>query len=323
MTRLPLSRTPGVRIGRRVAGVLLAASVAVGCSGSDEAGDAAPDESIAVASTVATTTSTVVPPETTAPEVVVDPAAVRVDVTVGQLSSELTGLLIGSDDPFADFVSCSGHRSTFGIYSVLASVESGAITSISVVSSDLVAAAGVHDAAVRLEFGGSAPAVDAVGTITVSDDLRSGSFIAFDAAGGAVEGSFDCTGGDADPRPLVVGSDNVVLEAVEVFALLRHENEQRIVDLATPANAALVECAGAEGAPADLQPGVRVVGDDSIGSITEFELRGGPEPTMRMLVGATVYASEQVTRTGTGVAAASSFSADAGGVGVDGAFRCS
>lgn len=305
---------------RAAAAVVAATAITVACSGSDSAESTLPEQTSPATTSAPTTT---VIPVVTVPEVQVDPATVRVDVGVGQLSSELTGLLSDSDDPFANFVSCSGLRSTFGIYSVLASVESGPVTSISVVSSDLVAAPGVHDAAVRVEFGGSAPAVDAVGTMTVSDDLRSGSYVAFDVDGGAVEGTFDCTGGDADPRPMVVGSDDGVLEAVEVFALLRRDTEQRIVDLATPADgAAIVECAGAQGAPDDLLPGVSVVGDESIGAITEFDLSGGPEPTIRLLVGTVVYASDQVMRRGTGLAGAGSFNAEADGVSVDGAFRC-
>lgn len=307
---------------RAAVAVVAVAALTVACSGSgsDSAETTVPEQT--APATTSAPTSTVLP-VVTEPEIQADPATVRVDVGVGQLSSELTGLLSDSDDPFANFVSCSGLRSTFGIYSVLASVESGPVTSISVVSSDLVAAPGVHDAAVRVEFGGSAPAVDAVGTMTVSDDLRSGSYVAFDAEGGAVDGTFDCTGGDADPRPLVVGSDDGMLEAVEVFALLRRDTQQRIVDLATPADgAATVACAGAQGAPDDLLPGVRVVGDESIGAITEFELSGGPEPAIRLVVGTMVYASDQVMRRGTGQAGAGSFNAEADGVAIDGAFRC-
>lgn len=307
-------------LGVVVVSGLAAASTA--CSGSDSVETSVPDPPVAPSTT--TSLSTTVAPVVTEPAVRVEPAAVRIDVSVGQLGAELTGLLADSDDPFGQFVSCSGHRSTFGIYSVLASVESGPVGSVSVVSSDLVDAAGVHDAAVRVEFGGSAPAVDAVGTITISDDLRSGSFLAFDSDGGAVDGTFDCAGGDAEPRPLVVGSDDGVLEAVEVFALLRSDRSQRIVGLATPAGgAAVVECAGAQGAPDDVLPGVLVVGDESIGAITEFELSGGPEPTMRLRVGTVVYTSEQVMRRGTGIAGAGSFNTDADGVDVDGAFRCS
>jgi len=300
--------------------VVLAWSLVSGCSGSDASGDSGSDPTVA-ATAVAPTTTTAVP-AITEPEVQIEPASVRIDVSARGTSAELTGTLADSDDPFGNFVSCSGLRSTYGTYSVLASAESGAVRSISVVSADLVPEPGVHESSVRVEFSG-APAVDAVGTITVGDDRRSGSFLAFDADGATVDGTFDCSGGDTEPQPLVVGSDNGVLEAVEVFALLRSGDQERILGLATPADgAALVECAGAEGEPDGSVPGVHIEGDESIGAISVFELSDGTEPTMRLGAGSLTYTSGLVMRGGADPGAGS-FSAEANGVAIDGAFRCS
>ena len=317
MSRLTGRSAPRHALGL---GVALAALSTAGCSGSDTTADTTPDRTV-VATIAAATPSTLAEPVITEPEV--EPASVRIDVSVGDMSAELTGLLVDSNDPFQNFVSCSGLRATYGTYSVLASVESGAVRSVSVVSAGLVPEPGTHDASVRVEFD-SAPAVDALGTLTVGDDRRSGSFVAFDPDGNQVEGSFDCSGGDIDPQPLVVGSDDGVLEAVEVFALLRDGDEQRILGLATPVDGgAVVECAGAGGAPEGTLTGVRVEGDGSIGAVTGFELTDGAAPTMRLRAGSVIYTSEFVTRGGADPATAGSFSADANGVAVDGAFRCS
>ncbi len=292
-----------------------------GCSGSEPEPDAEPSPTSSTGSVAPTSPSVAAPPaEPTVPD---EPASVRIDVSLAGTDAELTGLLSESNDPFGRFVSCSGLRSSYGSYSVLASVETGDVRSVSVVSSDLVPAPGPHDAAVRVEFAASPP-VDAAGTITVADDRRTGSFVAFDADGTRVDGTFECAGGDVEPEPLRVGDDDGVLEAVEVSVLLRSGDAQRILGLAAPAGgAAVVECPGAEGAPSEALSGVRVIGDETIGAITSFELDDGAAPTMRLRSGSVGYSFDLVMRNGAGPAAAGSFNAEADGVTVEGAFRCS
>lgn len=309
---------------RAVGVVVVAAAIAAGCStGSDSVTTPEPTSTSVQEPEPSTPTTAVEAPVVTKPEVLHDPASVRIDVSVAGTDTELTGLLADSDDPFGRFVSCSGLRASYGSYSVLASVETGDVRSISVVSSDLVPDPGTHDAAVRVEFAASPP-VDAEGTITIGDDRRTGSFLAFDPEGVQLEGTFDCLGGDTEPEPLVVGSDDGVLEVVEVFALLRWGDAQRILGLAAHADgSATVECPGAEGDATDELTGVRVLGDESIGAITSFELGDGPSPSMRLLAGNVVYSADGVMRRGADQATAGSFSADADQVAVDGAFRCS
>jgi len=303
--------------------VVIVVSVLAGCSGSGTESTAVSNPSTVTAtatSTSATSVTVPAPVEVTVPE---PPPSVRIDVSVAGTAAELSGLLADSADPFGHFVSCTGLRSSFGSYSVLASVETGDVRSVSVLSADLVPGPGTFDATVRVEYA-VAPAVDAAGTITIDDDRRSGSFVAFDAAGSQVEGTFDCAGGDADPEPLVVGADDGTLEAVEVFALLRSGSAQRILGLAVRADgAATVTCPGADGAPGDSLTGVRVVGDETIGAITRFELGDGPAPSLRLAAGTVDYSFDEAMRGVTDLAAAGTFGAEADGVTVDGAFRCS
>ncbi len=308
---------------RAVAVAVVAAAIAFACSESDSVTAPQPTSTSIPETEPPEPTTVVEAPAATVPESAEVPASVRIDVSIAGTDAELTGLLADSDDPFGRFVSCSGLRASYGSYSVLASVETGDVRSISVVSSDLVPESGTYDAAVRVEFAASPP-VDGAGTITLGDDGRTGSFLAFDPEGDPIEGTFDCLGGDSELEPLVVGSDDGVLEVVEVFALLRRGDAQRILGLAARADgSATIECPGAEGGATDELTGVRVVGDESIGAITSFELGDGPAPSMRLLAGNVVYSSDLVMRRGADQATAGSFSADADEVVVDGAFRCS
>lgn len=234
------------------------------------------------------------------------PAEVSVVVEIdGEPSGELGGLVADSDDPFGQFVSCSGVRSTFGTYVVIVSALEGAVRAVSVATDDIVEAPGVHDATIRVESSPEAVAI-ARGTVTIDDDYRSGSFTAFDAEGRRVAGEFDCAGGD-DPAPL-----DPAAEQVEVFALLRSNDSQRLVGLTAPVGDGVI-CAAEDGAPV-----VRVEGDRSTGAITAFELTA--EPALTMVVGATEYSFADVTIGGT--SSAGTFSGDTGGVTVDGAFSC-
>jgi hypothetical protein len=304
-------------------GALLAVT---GCSGSD------PD-SLTGSSTIAPSTTEAVGDRAADPTVP-DPAgasetdlaplsasSLRIDATTSFGDGEIVGTLADSEDPFGRFVSCAGLRDRFGTYSVLASDTNGTIRSISVLSTDLVGTPGTHDASVRIEFA-STPAIDAVGTVTIADDYRSGSYVAFDLDGRKVDGTFECVG-PTTPRPFAVGAADGVLETVEVFALLRVGEAQRVVGLAADIEgSSSLECPGAAGVKADTTI-VRVLGDARIGAITEFSLTDGSSTRLRIGVGPAIYDFENVHRGGVDTPATGTFSAESGDVTVDGAFRCS
>lgn len=306
----------------RWSGMALAVLIATSCSGSEPVQRPGSDVVPTSVESTVTPSST----EGTSGPAVVEPrepaASVRIDVDVAGAEAELSGLLADSLDPFGQFVSCSGLRESFGTYSVLVSLPVSGVRSVSVVSADLVPGAGVHDASVRVEYA-SDPAVDASGTMTLADDLKSGTYRGSDADGDVVEGSFDCPGG-ATPEPLTIGADDAELDAVEVFALLRSGDAQRIVGLAVRVGgSAAVDCGGATDESDDTAPVIRVDGDAAIGAITSLELTGGASPTLRMRVGSTDYEFDRVDRGASDLPEAGTFGAESGGIAVDGAFRCS
>lgn len=307
--------------------IVAVALVAAGCSSSG-APSTGPEASVPTTSTApassAVTTSVEAPVDTSDQVEPVDVASVRIDVDVAGAAGELIGTLDESEDPFGRFVSCSGLREVFGTYSVLASDVSGDVRSISLVTNDPVPAPGVYDAVVRVEFE-TAPAVDATGTMTVEDGFRSGSYVAFDAGGERVGGSFDCDAGNAPaPLPLQLGTANGELEAVEVVTLLRHEEAQRLVGVAVTADGAeAVECPGAIDPSDEGDVVVRVDGADDGGAVSTFVLTGGEAPTLQLRVGSVEYEFDEVRRGGADEPAAGTFSAVSADVSVDGAFRCS
>jgi hypothetical protein len=300
-------------------GALLAATA---CSGSNPGSVTGSSTVVPVGTEVAGEQATdPAPPDSAAAgETPLSDSSVRIDVATPDGAGELVGSLGDSDDPFGRFVSCSGLRDHVGTYSVLASDTDGDLRSISVLSADLVGAPGTHDASVRIEFA-SAAAIDAVGTVTIASDYKSGSYVAFDLDGRKVDGTFDCAG-PTTPLPIAVGGADGVLDTVEVFALLRAGEAQRVVGLAVDAGSVSMECPGATGSEPDPAV-VRVVGDELIGAITEFVLVDGSPASIVMNVGHTTYDFEGVQRGGVDTPIAGTFSAEAGAVTVDGAFRCS
>ena len=306
---------------RRVVMAVAVLAVA-GCSGSDPTSStevtSAPTTTAAVTTTLAAATG---PADTATSEPAV-PASVRIDVDVAGRRAELSGLVAESEDPFGQFVACSGLRESYGTYSVLASTTAGDVRSISVVSDAAITGPGVVEASMRLEFG-AAPAIDASGTMTLSDDLQAGSYVMFDAAGTSIEGTFACRGG-ASPQPLEVGEADGVLDAIEVFAILSRGDEQRLLGLAVAAGtSASIECPGAVTVASDSDFVVRVDGDATTGAISTFELTSGDAPTMRLRAGTADYEFDQVRRGAGDEPTAGTFSAASEGVSVDGAFRCS
>lgn len=227
-------------------------------------------------------------------------------------------------DPFTRFSSCSGLRASIGTFTVTAVDASAAVNSVSVVTADRVDGSGIYDADVRVELDGEDP-VTAVGTLTLDQSSRAGSFHAFEATGERVAGTFVCDGPPGTPVPIVdPAADDGVLRAVEVVALLRQGSEERIVGLTldtAEVEAAAAECRGAT----DDEGGalVRVDGGQAVGAINSFELVPEQSPGMRMRVGGASYEVDDVEITVDERGASGSFSGTTvDGIAVDGAFRC-
>lgn len=225
-------------------------------------------------------------------------------------------------DPFGRFAACSGTNRAFGVYSVLVSTLDGPVRSVSLLTVDRVAGPGVHDADVRVE-GATGEPVAAVGTVTIGDDLRSGSFVAFDAAGESMSGSFRCAGPDTSPVPLATGAGGVFGDSVSVFVLLRHERAERILGVAAAGSdpGLDVRCPGASGSQSDLL--VRIDGDLSVGAMSTFELGDGASRSMRIRAGGATFEFAEVAVEVDPARASGTFSAvGADGVTADGAFAC-
>ena len=308
----------GYRRPMRLPWLALAAIVVVACSGSEpDVGDAPSSTSAATAAVEAVETDPNTgnsPPSTPTPS----DATARVEVRLDSENATLIGDLETSTDPFGDFVSCSGLRTAFSTYSILISTTTGPVRSIGATTSAGVVDEGIYDAAVRLELD-DGTAIEATGTMTLLAGFQTGSFVAFDSDGRAVEGSFSCTGAP-EPSILEIGDDDGVLEEIDAIALLRRGDETRLVGFAVPAGAAAtIECPSDDGS----ELVVSVDGDDSIGAITAFELAAGDQPTLTMQIGDIEYVFDSVALGDTNSPEAGSFSAEAGGVAVDGAYRCS
>jgi hypothetical protein len=245
-------------------------------------------------------------------------------VRTGTFDAELTAPLDGDDaDPFGRFASCSGLRMFVRTYSVLVSDPDAAVRSVSVITAEAVDGPGVHDAEVRVEPATGAAIVGA-GTITLDPGLATGSYVAFGADGASVEGEFACDGGSSEPVPLEVGADDGEIDTVEVFALLRRADEERVVGLtAAGAGSASIRCPGVGGPDDDGDVLVAVDGDSSIGAITAFEITAPPSPTMRLRVGSVDEVFDSPVIDAARGATSGTFQATGDdGISVDGAFRC-
>lgn len=297
----------------------LAAIVVVACSGSepgvgDTSSSATPTATAVVEAVETDPITGNSQPSTLAPS----DATAQVEVRLDSEDATLTGDLETSTDPFGEFVSCSGLRTAFSTYSILISTTTGPVRSIGATTSAGVVDDGIYDAAVRVELD-DGTAIEATGTMTLFPGFQTGSFVAFDSDGRAVEGSFSCTG-TPEPSLLEIGEDDGVLEEVDAIALLRRGNESRLVGFAVSAGGATaVECSSDAGS--DLV--VSVEGDDSIGAITAFELAAGDQPTLTMQIGDIKYVFDSAALGEANTPEAGSFSAEADGVTVDGAYRCS
>lgn len=217
--------------------------------------------------------------------------------------------------PFGDFGSCSGLRDAVGAYSVFVSDAVG-VRSVAVWTADRVVAAGIYDAEVRIERRDRV--IVAAGTITIAAGLQSGDFLAFGPAGGRVSGTFHC-GGTPSPAPVDTGeAGDAKRDAVEVFAVLRRGDQERVVGLAAGAETGASCAAGPDGIPV-----VDVRGDDGLGAITRFEASARDEGLVSLDVAGVTYDFAPVTFVSPPGATAGTFTATSpDGVSVEGAFRC-
>jgi hypothetical protein len=246
----------------------------------------------------------------------------KVEATVGMhveldepsTEAELSAPTGADGDPFGDFATCSGVRGAVGAYVVGVGSSSGPVRWLSVVTSTRLTGAGTVDADVRVELGDGTN-IEATGTTTISSDLASGTFVAFDAAGSRVAGSFECRGA-TEPPALISASET---GSIEVLALLRRSGNERVV------SAALVDAADADCPVGDGQPLIlRIDGGDALGAITTFELSrdGSSSAVMRMRIGGTVVEFDGVDVSIAESSRAGTFSAAHGNLSVDGAFSC-
>ncbi len=323
----------------------LAVITVTGCS----SGETEPATSGPATADDAESTTTGVDGPTTAPTGDTDDTgqvrvyAVAIDVAVDRL--DLTGRLevaidpddVDEIDPFTRFSSCSGLRASVGTFTVTAVDDTAAVRAVSVVTVDRVTGPGIYDADVRVEPA-AGDAVSASGTVTLDEGLRSGSFQAFEPSGGAVSGMFTCDGPPGAPEPIVddvtgdevtgddVTGDDVtgVLRAVEVVALLRRGDEERIVGLTLDtAEVAAVEAVCPSVTDDGGSPLVRVDGGLAVGAITTFELAPEQAPGLRMIVGGAAYEIDDVEVDLDDRGASGTFSGvTTDGIAIDGAFRC-
>lgn len=306
--------------------ILLVAGALLACSGDRDEPAAAPPPSPAptTASTTAATTadgtvSTEPAHDATLAATVVPQWSVAIEVSAdgfGDAPLHTSVAWTGDpndkvvDGPFGSYGACSGLRDDVAAYSVFVSGDD-AVDAVGVWTATPVTGAGLYDAEVRLERPNAAP-LTASGTMTILDGLQDGSFLAFAAGGGRIEGSFSCSGSEP-PTPLR-DADRDDAEA-EVFAVLRSGDAERFVGLATDDH---VTC---EPAGAGV---LRVRGDAAVGAITAIDLAAPPAPAARLRVAGTDYEFSDVDVVldeGAGVSGAFSAS-NREGISVDGAFRC-
>ncbi len=323
------------RYGRPVRRIVTVAMLlfAAACSGSDDAIPPAPAASATTAigsdARDAGATSASVADEGVADQGVADaderpepiPATVTMSVASDAAVATITIDAADVDDPFGTFASCSGLRTSVGTYSVVVSTPSGTVRSIGLLTDDPIDGPGIHDAQVRVELAAGEPLV-AIGTMTLAGDLSAGTFVTFTPDGQPIDGEFECTGGSG-PEPLVTGTADGTAETIEVVALLRMGDAERVLGLAIDTRAVpTAACPGATGEPDDSVV-VRVDGDGSIGALTTFELTGGGVPTMRLRAADAVYEFDTVDAQVEPDATSGTFSATGpAGLTVDGAFRC-
>lgn len=221
-----------------------------------------------------------------------------------------------ADGPFGEYASCSGLFDEVGAYSVFVSGHDS-LDVVAVWTAARITGPGIYDAEVRIELGGQGP-VTASGTMTLLPDLQQGSFLAFGPAGGRVEGTFTCAG--ADPTTPITSDRDVMSDVLEVFAVLRQGDAERIVGLAVStddADGVTATCRGGD----DLV--LAVDGDAGAGAITLFEL-DAELAVARLRVAGVDYEFREMALAVDGASGASGAfsSATVDGVTVDGAFRC-
>jgi hypothetical protein len=297
------------------------AIVAVSCSGSDSTPlvttAAEPERSPELEPIPATTVPG--PVDSEQPETEIWTVAISIDELGAQLESAFDEDRWLTLDPFGDFASCAGLQSAITTYSVLFSAVSGDVSSFGLLSQVSVTAPGIYDANLRIELARGS-VVRSTGTMTVDEDLRSGTFLTFDDEGGSFTGTFSCEGAPA-PAILDQRLGNTAVDTVEVFVLLTDGDAQRVVGLVYDGSDGEAFCPAIEGRKEDLL--LQVGGSRTVGSLTGFELVEGSQPRMSLRAGGITYAIEDVVVDTSPGATSGSFSGTtASGLSADGAFRC-
>lgn len=239
--------------------------------------------------------------------------AVQIELDEPSVVADLSAPAGPAGDPFGDFATCSGVRGAVGTYVVGVGASSGTVRWASVVTATRLEGPGTVDADVRIELA-DGTSVEATGTTTIATDLASGSFIAFDAAGSRVSGTFDCRGGSAPPTLIAESPDG----AIEVLALLRRSGAERVVSAAR-VGATAEDCPLGVDSPTILT----IDGDESLGAITTFELTDdGTTGALRLRIGDYVEEFDDVDVSVSDTSRAGTFGAVRGDLALDGAFSC-
>ncbi len=224
---------------------------------------------------------------------------------------------------FGDFAACSGLRSAVATYSVLLVRSTGDLRSVSIATDEAINGPGTVAGEIRLQLSDWAEHRVARGMITIDVGLQSGSFVGFDAAGGKISAIFSCSNaGSSRPVPLTHHTADDRLTIVEVVAILTKGDAEIVVDLAVEVGVTdgSIECSSVAAADAFV---VRVEGDATIGSITQFELTAGQHLTARIRVGGVIYTVDNVVVEGDPTSTAGAFTGvTSDGVIVAGAYRC-
>ena len=303
--------------------VALVALIASACSSDDGAATApAPDTTMAAPESSAVGDASADDGEAPAPTTGPPRESRRVTVTIDSPQLDVSAELAGDagdagGDLFGDFATCSGLRRQVGSYAVGVGQAEGPVRWVSAVTAQRVEGPGSYDADVRVELAGG-ETIDAIGSLTLSEGLVTGTFAASTPEAELVTGTFECAG-DTMPA-LVAGDADALAGLVEVVALLQLGAAERVVSVASN-DPAVVECPLGAGGQSLL---VRVDGDSTVGTIGGFELRVDPDGTagLTLRVGAGEYEFDDVdveVADGAGIFSA----APVIGPAVDGAFSCS
>lgn len=198
----------------------LAALALAGCSGGGSPSVQSAQElpATVAAATVAATTAPPAIPHTIGVRLVID--GQPRDDTV-QVGAE------GGGDPFGEFASCSGLRSSFGVYQMVISGSEALGGAVQVNSTTNPHEPGPVAASARIET--DQATVDVDGTLELSEGFRDGRFLGATASGSRIVVEFNCTSANT-PVPI----DRTRPYSDVAFLLVRGE-QRRVLAFGVPA----------------------------------------------------------------------------------------